>query len=41
MDLEGNVAKHKLGKYMPGRDQSTRFKFRNRAYSQWGARRFV
>jgi bifunctional non-homologous end joining protein LigD len=38
MDLEGIVAKHKLGKYMSGRDQSTWFKIRNRSYSQWDGR---
>jgi hypothetical protein len=38
MDLEGIVAKHKLGKYMSGREQSTWFKIRNRSYSQWDGR---
>jgi hypothetical protein len=38
MDLEGIVAKHKLGKYMAGREQSTWFKIRNRSYSQWDGR---
>jgi ATP-dependent DNA ligase len=38
MDLEGIIAKHRLGKYMSGREQSTWFKIRNRYYSQWDGR---
>ena len=34
LDLEGIVAKHKHGKYVSEREQSTWFKIRNRNYSQ-------
>lgn len=37
-DLEGIVAKHRLGPYVSGREGSTWFKIRNRSYSQWAGR---
>jgi bifunctional non-homologous end joining protein LigD len=37
-DLEGIVAKHRLGRYVSGREESTWFKVRNRNYSQWAGR---
>jgi ATP-dependent DNA ligase len=36
-DLEGTVAKHKHGPYLP-EGQTTWFKVRNRGYSQWAGR---
>jgi len=38
MDLEGIVAKHKLGPYVTDRESSTWFKIRNREYSQMQGR---
>src|SRR5438445_4052484 len=38
LDLEGIVAKHKTGPYIVERENSTRFKIRNRGYSQMQGR---
>lgn len=37
-DLEGIVAKHRSGRYVAGREETTWFKIRNRSYSQWAGR---
>jgi bifunctional non-homologous end joining protein LigD len=37
-DLEGIVAKNKYSPYLAGREGTTWFKIRNRAYSQWEGR---
>jgi bifunctional non-homologous end joining protein LigD len=37
-DLEGIVAKYTYGAYVPGREQTSWFKIRNRNYSQWEGR---
>jgi bifunctional non-homologous end joining protein LigD len=37
-DLEGIVAKHKHGRYVSGREETSWFKIRNRNYSQWEGR---
>jgi hypothetical protein len=38
LDLEGIVAKHRIGHYAADGDTTTWFKIRNPGYSQWAGR---